>query len=303
MRMRSCGGFCGLGGVFLLLATPAVASRALLLQDAFVSAVPGTNWQNFNYYPTLTVDGHPGAVRRGLLQFDLGPALPQAALAERVSKATLQLYIHWVQSPGSIQIAAAGKEWNELTVSDVSAPPALMRQATQKPYASASITIPNKWVSFDVTDLIRDWVSGAVPNQGFVLLPGDTRISVSLGTKEPGYYHVPAELEIVYGATSEKGDPGPPGPAGPSGPTGKQGLPGVQGPPGPVGPAGFPGAVGAAGPAGPVGPIGPVGPSGAQGIAGPPGPKGEPGDNGGGVLRIAPRGDISMGPFTQGAKP
>jgi len=75
---------------------------------------------------------------------------------------------------------------------------------------------------------------------------------------------------LLVGAVGEQGPPGIAGPAGPAGPTG------LTGPPGPFGPAGEPG------------PVGPPGPSGPAAVW---------------PIRIEPRGDLSMGTFTEGPPP
>jgi hypothetical protein len=72
------------------------------------------------------------------------------------------------------------------------------------------------------------------------------------------------------------------GPAGADGPAGSTGPPGIVGPPGV---------------AGSPGPIGPTGPMGLIGHTGPPGPAAI------WPTRIAPRGDLAMGEFTQGPPP
>jgi hypothetical protein len=72
------------------------------------------------------------------------------------------------------------------------------------------------------------------------------------------------------------------------GPVGEQGPPGIAGPNGPAGPSGL------------IGPLGPPGPAGAAGPEGSPGP---PGAAAAWPIRIEPRGDLSMGTFTQGPAP
>jgi hypothetical protein len=189
-----------------------------------------------------------------------------------------------------LNVLAVNGNWGETTVTGLNTPPLLNAPDTQKPYATARVEAARNWVSFDVTELVRDWMDGTRPNYGLALVAADSKTSLMCGSRDMGYYRIPAELELVY-----VGSPVP-GPAGPAGPEGKQGLPGATGPSGPSG---------ATGPAGPAGEKGLQGERGEQGPAGPVGPVGPPADSSTGlpIFRIQPRGDISMGPFTQGEKP
>jgi hypothetical protein len=81
---------------------------------------------------------------------------------------------------------------------------------------------------------------------------------------------------------------------------GPQGTTGATGPAGAQGPAGV---VGAQGPAGPQGNIGPQGIAGSAGDPGPVGPIGPAGPAAVWPTEIQPRGDLSMGEFTQGQTP
>lgn len=397
-------------GLLLANVTGAEAARALLLKDTFTAGVPYLQQYNYNYSSCSFVDGRPTSLFRSFLQFDVGMALPPEATAQQLSRATLSIYVCTVNAPGTVNLLAVNGTWNETTLTGLNAPPLVNCPETQKPYAAARVETVNSWVSFDVTELVRDWMDGTQTNYGLALVAADTKTSVAFFTKEPGYYRVPAELELVYaetpqagpagsvgpvgpaglvgpvgpagaagkqgiqglqglaganglagvagpvGATGPVGPVGPAGlggPAGPAGVAGKQGIQGLQGPAGTNGLAGAAGPVGATGPVGPVGPVGsvgpvgpagaagkqgiqglqgpagfngltgaagpvgvtgPVGPAGEQGLrgergepgpAGPVGPPGDPAPAGTGlpVYRLLPRGDISMGAFTQGEKP
>jgi len=235
----------------------------------------------------LYVDGRAAYVRRSWMQFELAPALPPQAIWSNVVKATLSVYAKNVIVPGNLQVSGAKKEWNEATLSDLTAPALSNNPDTGKAYATAAVTGSAKWVSFDVTELVRDWMDGTLPNNGFVLSAADGSLIVLLESKETASGNH-AELEIVTGSLGQQGPQGIAGPQGSAGPQGPFGSPGKAGEPGVQGPQGVAGANGQQGAAGERGPTGERGPAGTEGT---------------GVRRVNPVGDIAMGAFTQGEKP
>jgi hypothetical protein len=295
-------------GIFLANVSGADAARALLLKDTFTAGAPHLRAYNFDYVNSIAVDGRSNYQAQAFLQFDINVALPPEATPQQLSKATLSILVCAVYAPGPVNVLAVNGNWGETTVNGFNVPPLVNAPDTQKPYATARVESFKNWVTFDVTELVRDWMDGTRPNHGLALVAADARTSFAFTSRDPGYYRIPAELELVYGGAPQPGPPGPTGPAGPAGPTGKQGIPGLQGPPGfngLMGPVGPMGSIGATGPAGPVGERGTQGERGEPGPAGPAGPEGPPPLPGTGlqILRVLPRGDISMGPFTQGEKP
>ena len=138
-------------------------------------------------------------------------------------------------------------------------------------------------------------VSSGAPANGYYKLAA-TPVLLSGGSWQDD--NTPAKLTFIR--NGDKGDTGQQGPAGPQGSAGNpgavgakgdQGVPGVAGPPGPEGVAGAPGNTGPQGIAGPRGDTGPAGPAGPQGPAAV------------WPIRIEPKGDLSMGEFTQGQAP
>ena len=283
-------------GLLLANVPDAGAARALLTDDTFISGEIPQRIYNYNNVGNIFVDNRPGTRFRGFLQFDLRPALPPDATAGQLTKATLSLNVYALSIPGTVNVLAVNGAWSEATLRGVSAPALLNSPQTNQPYATGRVETSKTWVSFDVTELVRDWMDGTLSNHGLALVAGDQNVIVAFSTKEPGYFRVPAELEIVYTPAPQTGPPGPAGPAG------KQGAPGPQGPAGLNGLAGLPGPVGATGPTGPAGEQGLRGERGEPGPAGPPGAPTSEG-SAAPVYRILPRGDLSMGPFTQGEKP
>ncbi len=269
----------GVGSVFFGGLLDAGAAQAVLQQDTYTSSAPAQVRSVLNNSLGLFVDARTTATRRAWLQFDLKPALVPGASWENIGRATLSVYVSRLFFPGGIKVLAAGAPWSELSLGEQTAPRALVNPDSGQPYARAVAEIGSQWLSFDVTDLVRDWVDGSVPNAGLILAPEDSKVYAVLGCKE-GASPNRAMLEIVLSQPSAM--QGERGPQGLNGTPGRDGAPGVAG------------LVGAAGPAGPSGPAGAAGPAGPQGEAGSPGPA---------TLRLLPRGDVSMGEFTQGVKP
>lgn len=279
MKNKILAMFGGVGAVFLGGLLDAGAAQAVLQQDTYTSSAPTQFRSVLNNSSGLIVDARTAATRRAWLQFDLKPALVPGASWENIGRATLSVYVSRLLFPGGIKVLAAGAPWSELSLGELTAPGALLNPDTGQPYARAVAEVGLRWLSFDVTDLVRDWVDGSIPNAGLILAPENSEVYAVLGCKE-GVSPNQAILEIVLSQSSAM--QGERGPQGLNGTPGRDGAPGVAGPSGPAGPAGPPGPAGSVGPAGPRGDVGPAGPA---------------------TLRILPRGDVSMGQFTQGARP
>lgn len=261
-----------------LLAPEMHGARAVLFQDTCTCAAPSLSKSVMSPLGGLYVEGRMNARKRAWLQFELGPALPPNISWSGVSKATLSVFVNRVLTPGTMQVFAVKQPWKESLLSDSSAPALLHNPETGAAYASAKVTDSLKWVSFDVTELVRDWVDGSLSNNGIALVAADSSMAVILQAKEmlEGSHAVLEIVSSVEGSPGLKGPPGPQGPPGNAGQSGRDGLPG------------------SAGLQGPQGPPGEIGPQGAEGRQGPAGAT---------ALRVNPRGDIAMGAFTQGEKP
>ncbi len=223
------------------------------------------------------------ANRRAWIQHDLKAVLPANTKWDQVARATLKVYTSAMPVRGPVHVFAAGGPWSEATLIHSAAPAIRTMPGTASPYATQTPEGVFKYTVFDVTELVRDWLDGTMPNEGLVLVPGNPTVHVSFDTKEATTTSQPAVLEVVL--ISPEGRVGPQGPAGVQGKRGPQGAPGPQGSPGPQGVSG------------------PMGPAGIAGPQGEPGQKGDPGPAGPPAQRIAPRGDLSMGAFVNGPLP
>jgi hypothetical protein len=88
------------------------------------------------------------------------------------------------------------------------------------------------YLVIDVTQAVQDWLNNVIPNNGLVISPASSGVSVHFDSKENTEASARAILDIVL-----QGPPGPQGTQGEPGPQGLQGGPGPQGPQGPPGPS------------------------------------------------------------------
>jgi hypothetical protein len=158
----------------------------------------------------------PGPENRALLRFDLS-SLPDGA---SVDKAVLRLWASDVGHAGTVQVAPVIGPWNEKTQTATH----VQQPAVGPPAASFSVARGSQdhFVSVEITDLVRDWLSGAQANNGVALLGSvDAPVDAKFDSKENVLTSHAPEVEVAL--------------AGPQGPSGPQGPAGPEGPPGPAG--------------------------------------------------------------------
>ncbi|MEI6713570.1 MAG: DNRLRE domain-containing protein [Verrucomicrobiota bacterium] len=196
---------CGL--IVVGFQTTALAVQLFPAQDAYTSAATGQSNVNFNSGNTLgslLVDGRPGNIRRTWVQFNLKSALPDDLTWNQVSKATLTVYVNSLARAGGVQIVAGRGDWSEGAIVQSSAP-SISKDATATPYAIGTILDVNQFVTFDVTELVRDWMDGALPNNGLVIIPADSAVRFSMDSKEGAATSHPPVLDVTWGAGTSGG--------------------------------------------------------------------------------------------------
>ncbi len=201
---------------------PALGTQVLLSDDT--TANRGVPRAFYHTQPTLGVAAtKTGIGKLALIKFDLG-ALPENLPGEHVVKATLRLYCSSVKSPGLVDLAPVVAPWVEGSVNGANTP------ALGEPEVSGiAVRLGDKrrWISVDVTTLVRDWVDGSFPNHGIALLPqftlGVGGVVAGFDSKENGATGHEPTLEIVLAGS------GAPGPQGPAGPKGEPGVAGTKG--------------------------------------------------------------------------
>ncbi len=195
-------------------------ATAPLVGDAHVAQ--GTPAINFGALGSVNVGGTVSpAPHKGLFQFNITAVLPAGTSSAQIGKATLLLFVNKVNTAGSIDVNAAAAAWNEATVTAGSAPGLSTPVAVAVPVAASGA-----YLAIDATNIVKDWVSGALPNNGFIVGANAANLSTSVmfDSKEATTTSHPAVLDIVLAGGS-----GPAGPAGPTGPAGMPGLPGATG--------------------------------------------------------------------------
>ena len=254
------------------LVSPVVArgATATVSGDAYISQSNAAN--NFGAVGTMNVSSANSA----LIQFDLTALQALGLTNANIQKAYLTVFVNRVLVAGGLDFALTNQAWSELAATYNNFNQGLIGA----PFASnVPVQQSTVFVKIDVTDQVRDWLTGAVINNGIIVKAAVAQPSTSavLDSKESTTTSEPAFLDILLTGSGS----GPTGATGPSGPAGATGATGPAGPAGgPSGPSGPIGAVGATGPSGPAGlagaagPSGPSGPIGAVGASGPSGPSG-----------------------------
>lgn len=209
------------------------------------------------------------------LKFD-DSALPTGLDSNNITKVTLRVYVNKTQPAGPITVLPIAAAWTE---QDIVAPPLLDGMTV-----SSEISGRKRYVSIDVTEVFKAWVSGEIANEGLAIKAnGAFAFLDSKENKATGHeptLEVALENSGPQGLQGDEGVQGLVGPIGPIGPQGIQGDPGLQGPigmTGAAGPQGQQGIQGVPGPIGPQGATGAAGPAGLQGVQGIPGPVGPQG--------------------------
>lgn len=213
------------------------------------------------------------------IKFDTS-LVPSNITEDDVIQATLRLYFSKVKAPGIITIKPVLDQWTE--ESFTSAPSVSESEGL---LITAPVPQTKTYVTVEVTEIVKAWIRGEIPVQGFAVVPSGG-LRALIDSKENKLTGHAAALEIDLasiggsGGGGAQGPPGPQGPAGPQGEMGPAGPAGSQGPQGEVGPAGPQGLQGIQGDPGPQGLTGPQGPQGIQGEPGPAGPQGLQGEQG-----------------------
>src|SRR4051794_38322106 len=252
-RVERTGKFVRKALMATLLLTPnaAWAAGANAIADTYVSSTsPATN---FGTATAITIGGG----NTGLIQFDLG-ALPPGMAAANINKATMTFYVNSVAIAGAVDVSQVTSAWTETGVNNGNRPTYLAPFLLGVPVVASK-----QYVTVDVTQLVKDWVTGVGPNFGVQIsaAAGAPSTGIVLDSKENQTTSHPAFLDVVIQSV---------GPQGPTGPQGTAGNPGSQGPTGPQGAAGSAGPTGPAGATGAASTVaGPTGPGGSQGPTGP----------------------------------
>jgi microcystin-dependent protein len=150
------------------------ATECPLKADASTSTASGSKNKNFGSSGNLSIS----STARIYLKFDLS-VLPTLNRGD-IAKATIRLFCNKLPQPGAFAVYQVTSPWEEATIKSSSPPTA----AESLAISQVPVTGTKSTTAFDITALLRDWVSGNAENDGVVLLPSATGISATFDSKE-----------------------------------------------------------------------------------------------------------------------
>jgi hypothetical protein len=178
--------------VIALLLVPHAASAVSVpaADDATTDgAASGDNFGADDDLEVKAAGGNNG--RRTFIYFNIASVLPPNLGAGDVTSATLRLWVNRVTDGGTFNLHEAGSGWTEELITDASAPPLGTLRVEGVP-----VTTARKFITIDLTDLVKAWVDG-LANNGVMLVPAGGGIDIAFDSKEnPGTGHDP-RLDIM----------------------------------------------------------------------------------------------------------
>ena len=178
-----------------------------LTGDAYTST--NSNVQSGNLSgkgPAIVVSGSnakigdkPEGPANSYIKFKLTSSLPAGTTADNVAKATLKLYVSAVNSPSSFDVYRITGSWNEDSITSAT-PLTLVPEATGVTPSGA-----NSFLVIDLTQLVKDWLSGAQPNNGIALVAATSNTLISFDSKESFVTSHEPRLEITLTSRGAKG--------------------------------------------------------------------------------------------------
>lgn len=191
--------------ITLLLATIALsrstsAVEALLLQDTCIDSnaaqgQPPPDESNYGSAGDLRVFKGNGQIGRVFLKFSLETLPPDTAAAD-VIQARLRLWVNDRSSAGgTITLTAVTKPWDEYTLTHRTAETLAFDRPS---LADLSVTSVSNFISIDVTDWVKAWLAGTLPNEGIAIEPSAATAFLDLvfDSKESTQTSHEAKLEI-----------------------------------------------------------------------------------------------------------
>src|ERR1051326_1941649 len=163
------------------------AADGTLTDDAHISAK--SSGGNFGGNPSVLVEGGNAT---GFLKFDLSN-VPANTTGDDVIKATLKLWVGNVRTAGYFDIRRVMGAWNEGSITFTTAPSLGSVDASAVAVTSVA---GNTFLTVELTGLVKDWLNGALPNNGLALSPNGS-ISVQFDSKENSQTSHHSQLEIL----------------------------------------------------------------------------------------------------------
>ena len=187
--------------IVALLPNLVLAQQATLTDDAQTST--GNPNQNFGSKVSIQVSG---TTFKGFLKFNFTPNLPTGTTGSLIEKATLKLFVTAVNTAGAAEVYRVAGDWDEGSITNNTAP-ALGSLLTS---LSFDATSEARWVTVDITPLVKDWLDNVLPNNGIALIAAPGGLNVTFNSKENGTTSHEPVLEVLVNhvATADTRDHG-----------------------------------------------------------------------------------------------
>jgi len=162
-----------------------------ITEDTYTSGWGPTAEQNFSTSDVLMAGEYASETFMKI-------PLPSDIIA--VEKATIWLYVRGVTldtewSSGSFEIAAVGSDWDYKTLTHNNKPSS--RQRVIPLDSQIELLQPGKFIGIDITEIVKDWLSGSYPNYG-VRLRFPSTLSILIMSSSRAAEAERPYLEISY---------------------------------------------------------------------------------------------------------
>src|SRR6266436_1197853 len=166
--------FALLGATLFLLPLRSAAQSGTVTDDGFLSSSSATQQVNLNGQgialivagSSATVGSASVGTTKTYIKFQLLSSLPQNVAAGNVAKATLKLYLSPGTNPsGAIDIFPVTGAWTEATLT--TSPPNVSSTAFA---TGVAVGKANSFLVIDVKQLVQEWLSGSLENDGIALV-------------------------------------------------------------------------------------------------------------------------------------
>jgi len=178
-----------------LVPLAAWAASANVAADAYISSANPT--LNFANATTLNIGGGNSA----LIGLDLS-SLPAGLTASNIQKATLTVFANKAFTAGGLDIAQVTGPWQESLVTYNNRPIAATPFQSNVP-----VSVSGSYVTFDITLLMRQWVTGAAANYGVEIRASvaQPNTAVALDSKESTSTSHPPVAEVILVSVGPQG--------------------------------------------------------------------------------------------------
>src|SRR6266705_2712148 len=193
----------------LLLPGRAWAQSGTVTDDGFLSSSSATQQVNLNGQgialivagTNATVGSASVGTTKTYIKFQLLSSLPQNVAATNVAKATLKLYLSPGTNPsGAIAIYPISSAWTEATLT--TSPPNVSSTAFA---TGIAVGKANSFLVIDVKQLVQEWLSGSLENDGIALVADTSTTYVVFDSKESVVTSHEPRLEIVLANSGPAG--------------------------------------------------------------------------------------------------